>query len=285
MNQEIKVRVSIIIPTYNDAIHIENAIKSIFNQSFKDFEVILIDDGSTDNTKDVLESYIKSNSIIYLYQNNKRQSFAKNNGISIARGEYIAFLDSDDEWIDKDKLKIQVEFLDKNPEYILVGTNGIVIDENKNKIMDYTVPETDLLIRKSILLKNPFIQSSVVIRKDILNKAGLFLVTEHINAEDYNLWLRVGLLGKLYNLKNPMTMYMVREGNHSLNNKKNILKNNIPLIKEYKNKYPNYKKALIITYLKYVIYSLLKLIKNKKIRDKIINFLYKKYRGLDLVFY
>lgn len=284
MNQEIKVKVSIIIPTYNDATHIENAIKSILKQSFKDFEIILIDDGSTDNTKDVLDPYIKSNSIVYLYQNNKGQSFAKNRGVSITHGEYIAFLDSDDEWIDKDKLKIQVEFLDNNPEYILVGTNGIIIDENKNKIMDYIVPETDLLIRESILLKNPFIQSSVVVRKHYINQIGLFLEREYVYAEDYNLWLRLGLLGKFCNLKYPMTMYMIRERNQSLSNKRNILKSNITFIKEFKNKYPNYKKALFFNYFKYFIYNLLQLIKNKKLRNKMINYLYIKYRKLDSIF-
>ena len=163
------IKLSVIIPTYNDSKHIKNSIDSVLGQSFKDLEIIIIDDGSTDNTKDILKTYIESNKIIYLYQENKGQLHAKNNGILVAKGNYLAFLDSDDEWIDNDKLTKQVNFLDKNPEYVLIGTSGVVVDENKNKITNYNVPLDDLTIRSNILLKNPFIQSSVVIRNNIFN--------------------------------------------------------------------------------------------------------------------
>lgn len=276
----INPKVNIILPTYNGGEYIKRAIESVLTQSFSDWELIVIDDGSTDNTREILESYIKNEKIIYIYQKNKGPATAREEGILKSKGLYIAFIDDDDEWIDKNKLKKQVEFLDKNPEYGLVGTRGIIVDEDRNRIMNYNVPETDISIRESILLKNPFIQSSVMVRKDILNKAGLFFAKEFINAEDYNLWLRIGLLGKLFNLVEPMTMYMFREGNTSSNNKKSILKSNISFIKEYKGKYPNYRKALIFAYFKYYIYSMLQLIKNKKLKNFFSNFLFKKYKKL-----
>lgn len=269
-------KVSVIIPTYNDTKYIKNSIESVLSQSFKDFEIIVIDDGSTDNTKSILNSYIESKKIFYLFQENKGQTIARNNGILVAKGLYVAFIDSDDEWIDKDKLKKQVDFLDYNPDYVLVGTAGVVVNENKNKIIDYVVPDTDYKIKQNILFKNPFILSSILVRKNMLNKAGLFISREYINAEDYNLWLRIGLLGKFCNITDPMTMYMMREGNISSNNKIKILKSNILFIKDFKNKYPNYIKSLIFAYLKFFLFSILG--KNKKIQKMIAGFMYRKYR-------
>ena len=280
------MKISVIIPTYNSEKFIERAVESVLNQTFQDFEIIIVDDFSKDNTVKIIQELQKKDSrikLLVLEKNSGGPALPKNKGFEISKGEFIAYLDDDDKWIDKDKLKRQVEFLDKNPEYALVGTGGIIVEEDSNKIMDYLVPETDDLIRKSILLKNPFIQSSVVVRKDILNKAGLYLVKEYINAEDYDLWLRVGLLGKLFNLIEPMTMYMVREGNTSSNSKKYILKNNIHLIYKYKGKYPNYKKSIGFAYFKFFIYKTISLIKNKKLKNKISNFFFKKYRKINLI--
>lgn len=279
MNKNIKV--SVIIPTYNGSKYIKKAIESVLNQSFKDFEIIVINDGSTDNTEGILREYIEDRKIIYLFQNNSGQASARNKGIEISKGFYIAFIDDDDEWLNIDKLNKQIDFLENNQDYVMVGTNGIIMDESEIKIMDYIVPETNQSIKESILLKNPFILSSVVVRKDILNKVGLFYVEKYVRGnEDYNLWLKVGVLGRLFNLKETMTRYTVRGGNTSSNYKKSILKSNIKFIKEYKNKYPNYKKALLFSYLKFFIYSLLDLIKNKKLKNNISTFLFKKYRKL-----
>ncbi|HKK53946.1 MAG TPA: glycosyltransferase family A protein [Patescibacteria group bacterium] len=99
-------KISVIIPTYNRANFLPRAIKSVLNQTFKDFELIIVDDGSTDNTKEVINNYLKNDDRIkYIYQQNSGgPPKPKNTGIKIAKGEYIAFLDSDDEWF-KDKLK------------------------------------------------------------------------------------------------------------------------------------------------------------------------------------
>ena len=277
-----KIKVTVIIPTYNDSKHIIHSVNSVLNQSFKDYEIIVIDDGSTDDTKSVLTSYVESGQIIYLYQANSGQSIARNNGINNSNGIYIAFIDSDDEWTDKDKLKKQVDFLNDNLDYVMVGTSGVITNESKIKIIDYIVPESDFSIRQSILIKNPFIQSSVVIRKNILIEVGLFPYREDINAEDYSLWLRLGLKGKFFNLINPMTSYMLREGNTSSLKKKDILKDNINLIKKYKNNYPNYRKSLLFAYGKFFIYCMISTISNTKIKNKILAFLYKQYRRLKI---
>lgn len=103
-------KVSIIIPTYNSAKYIHDAIESVLNQTYQDFEIIVMDDGSIDNTKKVLRSYIESKKIRYFYQKNKGPSAARNKGIREAKGEYIAFLGADDIW-HKKKLEKSINFM------------------------------------------------------------------------------------------------------------------------------------------------------------------------------
>src|SRR5690349_3602213 len=105
-------KVSVIIPTYNRAQFIARAVDSVLEQTYKDFEIIVIDDGSSDNTQEILKAY--EGKIRYVYQQNKGISAARNRGIQEAKGEYIAFLDSDDVW-KPEKLSVQVAILDVNP--------------------------------------------------------------------------------------------------------------------------------------------------------------------------
>ena len=91
---------SVIIPTYNRAKLVCEAIESVFNQTFKDFELLIVDDGSTDNTKEVLKPYLSDPRVKYIYQENKKRAVARNNGIRNSKSEWIAFLDSDDLWIE-----------------------------------------------------------------------------------------------------------------------------------------------------------------------------------------
>ena len=107
-------RVSVVIPTYNRAGYVSEAVKSVLNQTFHDFEVIVVDDGSTDNTPDVIDSF-KDTRIRYLYQENRGVSAAMNTGILASTAEYIAILDSDDVLVEE-ALQKSVAFLDEHPE-------------------------------------------------------------------------------------------------------------------------------------------------------------------------
>ena len=106
------MKVSVIIPTYNRSSVLSRAIDSVLRQSDRDFELIVVDDGSTDNTKNLIEQY--SDQITYIYQDNEGVSAARNLGLKHATGEWVAFLDSDDEW-KKKKLEKQIAFIEKNP--------------------------------------------------------------------------------------------------------------------------------------------------------------------------
>ena len=123
--------ISIIILTYNRAGFISEAIKSALEQSFSDWELIIIDDASQDNTREIAEDYAKKDSRIKYFRNDEhlRISKSRNKALGLARGEYVAVLDSDDVWSDRDKLKKQYEFLERNKDYVLVGGGVIVIDE------------------------------------------------------------------------------------------------------------------------------------------------------------
>jgi len=123
------VKVSVIIPAYN-AEYIREAIDSVLNQTFKDFEIIVIDDGSTDNTPNILKSY--GNKIRWKSQENKGSASATNEGIKMAKSEYIAYIDADDVCL-PERLEIQIKYLDEHPDVGLVYTDFYQIDEN-NKI-------------------------------------------------------------------------------------------------------------------------------------------------------
>ncbi len=129
-------KVSVIIPTYNRARYITRAIDSVLAQTYKDWELIIVDDGSTDNTRDVVEPYLKDKRIRYVWQENRGVSAARNKGLDLAQGEYIAFLDSDDFYL-PEKLMHSIEILDKYSNVVLVSSNSYVVSNAKLKEYSY----------------------------------------------------------------------------------------------------------------------------------------------------
>lgn len=187
--------VSIILPTYNGSKTILNAISSVQSQSYNDWELIVVDDGSTDD----IESCIPTDARIRYFKNEKNVGIQKslNRGIVEAKGRYIARIDDDDIWSDTNKLQKQIAFLETNKKYVLVGTGVIIVDEGGNELQRYLLPQTDEAIRSKMLRKNCFIHSSVLFR----NLGLTYSEDESVrHAEDYELWLRLGKTGKLANL-------------------------------------------------------------------------------------
>lgn len=252
-------KVSIILPTHNGAKTIEKSIRSVINQSFTDWELLIIDDGSTDNVKSILIPFIKEESRISYIKNESNLGIQKslNLALSFAKGEYVARIDDDDEWIDKDKLKKQIDFLDSNQDYILIGTGAHVVNETGDVVCEYWMPEKDEEIRKKILFKNCFIHSSVVFRKEaVLDVGGYDESESNKHVEDYHLWLLLGQKGKIKNFNDLMINFKVSPGSISSNNKLDQLKKDISLIKLYRDLYPNYKKALFFRYLIVFFYKI-----------------------------
>jgi glycosyltransferase involved in cell wall biosynthesis len=251
--------ISIILPTYNGGKYIRRAIDSIISQSFNSWELLVIDDGSSDDTESFIKEYIKINSKIIYIKNEVNLGIQKtlNKGLREAKGEYIARIDDDDEWIDKDKLKKQVLFLDDNFDYVLVGTGVVVIDENNNELFRYLLPEKNEDIRNKILGKNCFIHSSVMFKKDIVLKVGGYDESQNTrHVEDYDLWLRMGILGKFANLPIYAVNFTQREGSLSSKNKIEQFKKDLILIKSYKINYPYYINSLFKGYLRFFLYKI-----------------------------
>jgi len=179
--------ISVIIPAYNRSLLLKRSINSVYSQTFKDFEIIVVDDGSTDNTSSLIKEY--NNKIKYIYITHSGVSKARNVGINSANGEWISFLDSDDYWL-PEKLEKQMIYLVKNNRYKICHTdeiwirNGVRINQGKkHKKYEgwFFYPSLDLC------LISP---SSILIHREILNEVGLF--DESLEyVEDYDLWLRI----------------------------------------------------------------------------------------------
>jgi len=238
-----KPLVSIIIPTYNRCFFIEKALKSILEQTYQDFEIIIIDDGSTDNTKKVIAPYLIDSRVKYLYQENQGVTKARISGIKMAKGEYIALLDSDDFWIDNRKLEKQIEFLEKNPEYVLTSGGIIRGDEKGREFMRTLNPEKDEDIREAMLFSCLIAPSAAVFRKNAYEIAGGFDESTDL-SEDWDLFLKMGKVGKMYNFQEYFLYYLQGSQNRSNFNRRENLKYNISLIKKYAKDYPHIRKAI-----------------------------------------
>ena len=191
MNSDKKPFFSVIIPTYNRSNILKRAVKSVLKQTLKDFELIIVDDGSTDETKDYLsELKIKfpTKKLIVISQNNKGVSAARNEGIKQSTGQWIAFLDSDDEW-NKRKLEIQKKYIEDNPRVKWCHGNERWVrnGEHLNQKKVHQKNGGDLFLRSLVLcLISP---STVVIHRDLFHELGDFR-EDFVVCEDYDLWLR-----------------------------------------------------------------------------------------------
>ncbi len=181
--------VSVIIPTFNRARYISKSIDSVLNQTYKNFEVIVVDDGSTDNTENVIKKY--GNQVQYCYKKNGGVASARNLGIKSAKGTYIAFLDSDDFW-EKDKLRLQMELAGSEPDVGLVYSDIYIFNEHgiietkKERVKNFHRG----YVFKELFVK-PFIPTcSVIAKKECFEDVGLF--DEKFNGgEDGDMWLRI----------------------------------------------------------------------------------------------
>ncbi|GAP13465.1 glycosyltransferase [Longilinea arvoryzae] len=208
-------KVSIIIPTYNSARFLPATLQSVLAQTYRDYEILVVDDGSTDDTPAVLQPYRYE--ITYIHQENKERSAARNNAIDQASGEYVAFLDSDDLWA-PEKLKRQVAVLDAHPEVALVYCQARYIDENGQPTAfcgDWIDgPKGDELVIADYfeaLLGGNVISgggSTSMVRRWMLNQVGPFDVTLN-HGEDWDVWLRLSRLGPFAYLPEPLTSYRV----------------------------------------------------------------------------
>lgn len=166
--------VSIIIPTKDREILLKKSIESVLNQTFQNWEVIVIDDSSSDNTTGLMKKLMSEDSRIKYFRipKSKTEGISEylNFGIMQSKGEYIARLDDDDLWCNEDKLKRQVDFLDSNKDHVLTGGGVIMVDQNGNELFRFYKNETDEQIRRKALLACPMEHTTIMFRKILHSK-------------------------------------------------------------------------------------------------------------------
>jgi glycosyltransferase involved in cell wall biosynthesis len=193
--------VSVVIPTYNRGHSVCEAVASALAQTVSPFEVIVADDGSTDDTRDRLRPY--STRIVYRYQENQGVSAARNLGIKEARGEFIAFLDSDDVWHPR-KLELQLRVFKERPELGLLGTEAMKRPEAPYpEIADDVLGRLTLVTWAQLVVRNRLGTSSIMVRSNVLHEAGSFDPVMK-GGEERDLWLRIAKLSSVANLDLPL---------------------------------------------------------------------------------
>ena len=214
---------SVVIPTYNRACKLKRALETVLNQSFDNFEILVMDDGSTDNTAEVVDSFSDLR-IIYSWDVNfGGPARPRNRGIAIAKGQWVCFLDADD-WWSQDKLQVCFDCINDNVDLVYHDME-IVPDKNKSfrrKIIKSWQVRTPVLI--DLLLRgNAIVNSSAVVRKTIIQKLnGINESDKMIAAEDYNTWLRIAQLTDHF-------VYMPHRLGYYLNHNQSISKKNMSM--------------------------------------------------------
>jgi glycosyltransferase involved in cell wall biosynthesis len=212
--------VSIIIPTHNRAQHVIEAVRSVLQQTYKDFEIIVVDDGSTDGTKEILAGFTERGEVRYVWQKNAGTAAARNAGIKLARGEYIAFLDSDDLFLPTN-IEKQVAYMQQNPEVGLTHSyfskfaeSGIDLGtRNPDFFSGRIYPQLLLYWR---LLTPP---SSVVVRRKVFEEIGSF-DESLLTSEDLDMWRRVARIYPFGIVRESLVKIRVHDGNKSEWNRK-----------------------------------------------------------------
>jgi len=224
--------ISVIMPVYNSEKYLKEAIESILNQSYKDFELIIINDGSTDDSAQIINLY-KDNRIKLINNfENKGLVYSLNLGIEVSKGKYIARMDSDDICY-KNRFQKQVEFMEKNTSAAVCGGNCKVFGENiKNGVMRKYMDPTS--IRYSLLFRCELVHPTVIMRKDVLIKNNYKYNEEDCGIEDFSLWQRISFNHEIYNMPKILLRYRIVNSSITKTAEKNIVERKMYHKKMYK---------------------------------------------------
>jgi len=214
---------TVLIPTYNCGKFIKATLESILSQTYQDYEILIIDDGSTDNTFETLNMF-SDQRIIYL-KNDKNLGIVKslNKGVKKARGKFIARMDADDLMVGN-RLYDQIAFLKKEPAYGIVGSWYRITDEKGNLLQSLKTQESHDCIKLGLLFRNQFAHPSITMRTELVKQ--LKYKEDFIYTEDYDLWCRMAQVTKLANLPSYHLLYRWHS-NNTCNKRQNELKRNV----------------------------------------------------------
>ena len=208
---------SIVIPTYNCAELLHRALKSVFSQSFQNFEIIVIDNSSTDYTQNVLNSYSDPKLKVLTVKNNGIIAYSRNKGIEKSKGDWVAFLDSDDVW-KPGKLERVNESINQKQNAILLCHDEWHVVNGKIKARLKYGPETPDMYERLLFKGNCLSTSAVCLRKDIALKSGGFSERKgFVTVEDYEYWIRLSQLGEFYFIDEVLGEWHTHDDNYSSN--------------------------------------------------------------------
>lgn len=228
--------VSVVIATYNMAAYLPLAVRSALGQTYKNIEILIVDDGSTDSTRDIVEPFLEDQRVRYLYQENKGQAAAKNHGVRESRGQYVAFLDADDLWV-RDKLEQQLPLFFRSPAVGVVFSRVAYIDESGNELR---IADNELFrgrVSGQLLIRNFIGFGTAVVRRQCFDRLGSFDEAIRMGI-DYDLWLRFSTEYEFDFVDRPLLRYRVWSGQMSNNCKKRYV-SGISIMQRFLERFPD----------------------------------------------
>lgn len=270
-------KISVVLPVYNAVGFLKDCLESILNQTYQDFEFIIVDDHSTDGSYEILEQYAKRHKKIKLFRNkkNKGVSEAVKKAISLSRGEYIARMDADDISFPT-RFEKQIDYLEKNKKTVALGGQCLTIDENNKITGTKTFPNSFEDIYKYIFHFIPVQQPTLMIARKRLPKNFTYYIDGMNTAEEVELIFKLFKYGKVENMDEILLLYRVHDKNTSMQNvKETFLLTLLARIKAiFKYQYKPTKTGILYTFIQTIIVLTLP--------QKFIVFLYKIIRNTPL---
>jgi glycosyltransferase involved in cell wall biosynthesis len=212
INNSVEPLVSIIIPSYNSSRYLLDALHSVANQTYKNIEIILIDDGSTDNTWEIIQNLqIKIPNLLYIKKNNEGIASALNFGLDKAKGAYIARMDADD-ISNENRILEQVKYLESNKDIDLVSCSYIAFSGDTNKTNTVIHPSDPDVIKLLLCYCSPICHPAVIAKASIFKK---FKYNPKVTTEDHDLWCKLSLNYKLTNIEEPLLFYRRHENSYT----------------------------------------------------------------------
>lgn len=211
-----KPRIGVLMPVYNVAPFIKKSIQSILDQSFSDFELLIIDDCSTDETFNIIQSFQDDRIKLIRNDVNKGLVYGLNLGLQLLQNDYIARMDGDDLCL-PNRFEYQVRFMDENPEVVLCGTQAYWDEIGQDGFLGvshkWDYPTSDEAIRVSLLWSATFVHPSVIMRGDVIRINHMTYDDSYtIACEDWHMWVRLSRFGKIANLNERLVRYRIRKG-------------------------------------------------------------------------
>ena len=228
--------VSVILPAYNAENTIAEAIKSIIDQTYNNWELIVINDGSSDRTEDIILSFTDKRIKYYKNQGNKQLIYTLNRGLSLATGKYIARMDADDICFPQ-RFEKQVDFMEKHSNVIVCGTQIKYFGTKRTKYKKLSFPLGDSELKDMLAISTCFAHPSVMVRKSVIAESGVTYDVNYKNAEDYSFWIDLIPYGDFANIHEPLLFYRVSDTQISQPSNLQTTKSVIACKKKYLKKY------------------------------------------------